>query len=96
MRTMPAEDKEPPDGGAAADLAAQVTALTAERDRLATEKAELNERLVRRQAESSELECPSCGKSHLKQELSTFAAHAAGPKASDAPVCPSGRATGNT
>jgi putative FmdB family regulatory protein len=49
------------------------------------------EKLVRRSTESAELECPSCGKSHLKQELSTFAAHAAGPKASDAPVCPSGR-----
>jgi putative FmdB family regulatory protein len=48
------------------------------------------EKLVRRSTETSEVECPSCGKSHLKQELSTFAAHAAGPKASDAPVCPSG------
>ena len=49
------------------------------------------EKLVRRASESTELECPSCGEKHLKQELSTFAAHAAGPKAGDAPVCPSGR-----
>ena len=32
------------------------------------------EKLVRRSAETSELECPSCGKRHLRQELSTFAA----------------------
>ena len=49
------------------------------------------EKLVRRSSDSTELECPSCGEKHLQQELSTFAAHAAGPKASDAPVCPSGR-----
>ena len=49
------------------------------------------EKLVRRSTEVSELECPSCGKKDLKQELSTFAAHAAGPKANDAPACPSGR-----
>jgi molecular chaperone GrpE len=47
---MPAEDKEAAVDGAA-DLAAQVAALTAERDRLAAEKAELNERLMRRQAD---------------------------------------------
>jgi molecular chaperone GrpE len=51
VRTIPAEDKEPSAEGAATDLAAQVTALTAERDRLAAEKAELNDRLVRRQAD---------------------------------------------
>jgi putative FmdB family regulatory protein len=38
------------------------------------------------------VDCPSCGKDHLKQEFSTFAAHANGaPKA--APMgggCPSG------
>jgi putative FmdB family regulatory protein len=37
------------------------------------------------------LECPSCGQQHLQQEFSTFAARAAGPKASEGPVCPSGR-----
>jgi molecular chaperone GrpE len=47
---MPAEDKEAA-GDRAADLAAQLAALTAERDRLAAEKAELNERLMRRQAD---------------------------------------------
>ena len=50
------------------------------------------EKLVRRSTEVAELECPSCGKQHLEQELSTFAAHANGsPKSSAAPVCPSGR-----
>src|SRR5439155_27347506 len=36
------------------------------------------EKLVRRSAEAGALECPSCGKSHLQQELSVFAAHANG------------------
>ncbi len=49
MRTIPADEKDP--SGAAADLAAQVAVLTAERDSLAAEKAELNDRLVRRQAD---------------------------------------------
>lgn len=50
------------------------------------------EKLVRRSVETSELECPSCGQNHLKQELSTFAAHANGhSKAAQAPVCPSGQ-----
>ena len=48
------------------------------------------EKLVRRQAEPSELECPSCGKQHLQQELSTFSAHASAGKDS-MPACPSGR-----
>lgn len=35
--------------------------------------------------------CPSCGESHLEQQLSTFAAHANGaPKESAMPACPSG------
>jgi putative FmdB family regulatory protein len=50
------------------------------------------EKLVRRSGEAAGLECPSCGKQHLTQELSTFAAHAnGGTKSSDMPVCPSGR-----
>ena len=36
------------------------------------------EKLVRRSSDVPELECPSCGKKHLEQELSTFAAHANG------------------
>jgi putative FmdB family regulatory protein len=50
------------------------------------------EKLVRRSSETAELNCPSCGKKHLNQEFSTFAAHANGQMAqsSDAPVCPSG------
>jgi putative FmdB family regulatory protein len=34
------------------------------------------EKLVRRSTD--EIACPSCGESHLKQELSTFAAHSGG------------------
>ena len=51
VRTVPAEDKEPSVDGGAEELSAQVTALTAERDRLAADKAELSDRLVRRQAD---------------------------------------------
>jgi putative FmdB family regulatory protein len=50
------------------------------------------EKLVRRSTETAGLECPSCGRTHLNQEFSTFAAHANGTSqaASDAPVCPGG------
>jgi putative FmdB family regulatory protein len=49
------------------------------------------EKLVRRAAEGSGVECPSCGRNHLKQEFSTFAAHAnTRSKSSDVPMCPSG------
>jgi len=43
--------EEPPAGGACDDLASQVTALKADRDRLAADKAELHDRLLRRQAD---------------------------------------------
>lgn len=48
------------------------------------------EKLVRRTGQ--EIECPSCGQNHLKQELSTFSAHANGaPKQQAAmPSCPGG------
>ena len=50
------------------------------------------EKLVRRSADADALECPGCGKNHLTQELSTFAAHANGSsKSAEMPVCPSGR-----
>jgi putative FmdB family regulatory protein len=54
------------------------------------------EKLVRRagpeSAPASEMECPSCGQKHLKQEYSTFAAHTnASPKSAEMPSCPSGR-----
>lgn len=50
------------------------------------------EKLIRRQAEVPGLECPSCGQQHLKQELSTFAAHAgSSTRSAEMPVCPSGR-----
>jgi len=48
------------------------------------------EKLVRKTSDQNGVACPSCGQTHLSQEFSTFAAHAAGPKQSDAPVCPSG------
>jgi putative FmdB family regulatory protein len=49
------------------------------------------EKLVRRSTEVEDLVCPSCGEKHLKQEFSTFAAHANGaPKAAEAPACPGG------
>ncbi|HUP05344.1 MAG TPA: zinc ribbon domain-containing protein [Bryobacteraceae bacterium] len=54
------------------------------------------EKLVRRAAEAPELECPSCGRKELKQEYSTFAAHANGSsKQADVPMCPSGGPCGN-
>jgi len=49
LRTVP-EDENSSDERAS-DLAAQVKALTVERDRLAAEKAELNDRLMRRTAD---------------------------------------------
>jgi molecular chaperone GrpE len=48
--TTAAEEKSPAEA-APADLAAQVTALTAERDQLLAEKAELTDRVLRRQAD---------------------------------------------
>jgi putative FmdB family regulatory protein len=49
------------------------------------------EKLVRRSDDTTEMECPSCGKKHLQQEFSTFAAHANGaPKSAEMPSCPSG------
>jgi putative FmdB family regulatory protein len=55
------------------------------------------EKLVRRAADASELQCPSCGRKRLKQEYSTFAAHANGAgKSADPPTCPnSGAPCGN-
>jgi putative FmdB family regulatory protein len=48
------------------------------------------EKLVRR--DSDALECPSCGKNHLQQELSVFSAHthAGHNHQAAAPSCPSG------
>ena len=49
------------------------------------------EKLVRRSDDTASIACPSCGEKHLKQELSTFAAHAnGGSKSADVPLCPSG------
>jgi len=50
------------------------------------------EKLVRRSADASETQCPSCGQKRLQQEFSTFSAHANGaPKSADAPSCPGGQ-----
>ena len=54
------------------------------------------EKLVRRAADVQEIECPSCGQKHLKQELSTFAAHAnSAAQPSGMPSCPNAGACGN-
>lgn len=47
------------------------------------------EKLVRRG--ETGVACPSCGKTHLKTEFSTFAAHANGsPSRAEMPSCPGG------
>jgi putative FmdB family regulatory protein len=48
------------------------------------------EKLVR--GTTTDILCPSCGKDHLEQELSTFSAHANGGSKSEAMpgACPSG------
>jgi molecular chaperone GrpE len=48
---FPDIDKGLPGGDAASDLATQLAAVTAERDQLLADKADLNDRLLRRQAE---------------------------------------------
>ena len=53
------------------------------------------EKLVRRSASengANGVHCPSCGQEHLKQQFSTFAAHANGASqaAAEMPSCPSG------
>jgi putative FmdB family regulatory protein len=48
------------------------------------------EKLLRRAGDAAG-ECPSCGKSHLSEQLSTFAAHANGrPNEASMGSCPSG------
>jgi molecular chaperone GrpE len=48
---MPADEGSAGEAARCADLDAQVASLTAERDQLAAEKAEFNDRLLRRQAD---------------------------------------------
>ena len=49
------------------------------------------EKLVRRTEDAMESGCPSCGKKHLQQEYSTFAARAnSSPGASEMPSCGGG------
>jgi putative FmdB family regulatory protein len=52
------------------------------------------EKLVRRESDTPGVECPSCGQKRLKQELSTFAAHAGSGRSEHAdelpPSCPNG------
>ncbi len=50
------------------------------------------EKLVRRAEDAPQLECPECGRKRVKQEFSTFAAHANGGTKPDRPMCPSGGA----
>ena len=51
VRTIPEDERSAAGAAACPDLPAQVAALSAERDRLAAEKAELNDRLMRRAAD---------------------------------------------
>jgi putative FmdB family regulatory protein len=54
------------------------------------------EKLVRRSPGAPAVECPSCGQKHLKQELSTFAAHTnGGSQSPEMPACPNGGPCGN-
>jgi putative FmdB family regulatory protein len=48
------------------------------------------EKLVRRLVDVPEIECPSCGQKHLKQELSSFVAAATGMNRPEPPSCPAG------
>jgi len=51
VRTMPREEGSPADNATSADPAVELAALKAQRDGLAADKAELNDRLLRRQAD---------------------------------------------
>jgi len=51
IRTIPEDESSAAGAAACPDLAAQLAALSSERDRLAAEKAELNDRLIRRAAD---------------------------------------------
>lgn len=51
LRTIPEDEGSSAEGASVSELATQVSALTAERDRLAAEKAELNDRLLRHSAD---------------------------------------------
>jgi putative FmdB family regulatory protein len=48
------------------------------------------EKLVLRSSQKGEVECPSCGETHVTAQLSTFAAHANGSPKEAMPACPSG------
>lgn len=46
------------------------------------------EKLIRRESDEQQVECPSCGSAQVEKELSTFAAHANGRPAERAmPPC---------
>jgi putative FmdB family regulatory protein len=47
------------------------------------------EKRVARAADSESVLCPSCGKAHPTQRLSSFAAVTGGTRADAAPACPS-------
>jgi putative FmdB family regulatory protein len=48
------------------------------------------EKLVVKASDASGVTCPTCGKAHVSQQLSTFAAHTKGGGSSNPPMCPSG------
>ena len=48
------------------------------------------EKLVRRAAEATAVDCPSCGHDHVTTQISSFAAHANGSPKDSMPACPGG------
>lgn len=49
------------------------------------------EKLIRRDSDLESLACPSCGKSELARELSTFAPQMGASRSQPPAMCPSGR-----
>ena len=48
------------------------------------------EKLVRRAAESADVDYPSCGQNHVTTQISSFAARANGTSSDALPSCPGG------
>jgi molecular chaperone GrpE len=72
VEETPAAETDAPDSVSTGDVNAQLAALTAERDQLAADKAELQDRLLRRQAEFENY------RRRVDREKSEFVQYAAG------------------
>ena len=48
------------------------------------------EKLMRASQVHSDVECPSCGESHVSEQISTFATHASGSSQEAVPSCGAG------